>query len=127
MKFEWDERKNQSNYTKHGFDFADASRIFKSPMVVELNNTSKTDWARIDAMNDEDVDTSDIPPLSDEFFARAQLRMPPSTVTITVQVDPDTLAWFQAQGKTAEQQMSAALKIYAEAHKAYPTFEATSA
>ncbi|MHC5744557.1 MAG: hypothetical protein ACYTXT_22205 [Nostoc sp.] len=26
MKFEWDERKNQSNITKHGFDFADAFR-----------------------------------------------------------------------------------------------------
>ncbi|MBV8886679.1 MAG: hypothetical protein JO235_22155 [Chroococcidiopsidaceae cyanobacterium CP_BM_RX_35] len=92
-----------------------------------MNNTSKPDWARIDAMNDEDIDTSDIPPLSDEFFAKAQLRMSRSAVTIKVQVDPDTLAWFQAQGKTAEQQMSAALKIYAEAHKAYPTSEATSA
>ncbi|MEX0271985.1 BrnA antitoxin family protein [Leptolyngbyaceae cyanobacterium UHCC 1019] len=68
-------------------------------------------------MNDEEIDTSDIPPLSDEFFAKAQLRMPKSAIAITVQVDPDTLAWFHAQGNTAEQQMSAALKIYAEAHK----------
>ena len=37
MKCEWDERKNQSNYTKHGFDFADAARIFNSPMVVEFD------------------------------------------------------------------------------------------
>ncbi|MBC7973008.1 MAG: hypothetical protein H7Z11_23275, partial [Verrucomicrobia bacterium] len=36
-----------------------------------------------------------------------------------VQVDPETFAWFQAQGESAEQQMSIALKIYAEAHKAY--------
>jgi len=84
-----------------------------------MNNTSKTDWARIDAMNDEDIDTSDIPPLSDDFFARAQLRMPKSFVKIAVQVDPETFAWFQAQGATAEQQMSIALKIYAEAHKVY--------
>lgn len=40
-----------------------------------MNNTSRTDWDRIDAMSDEDIDTSDIPPLSDEFFAKAQLRM----------------------------------------------------
>ena len=70
-------------------------------------------------MNDEDIDTSDIPPLSDKFFAKAQLRMPKSAIAITVQVDPDTLAWFQAQGNIAEQQMPAALKIYAEAHKVY--------
>ncbi|MBC1242123.1 hypothetical protein [Nostoc sp. 2RC] len=85
-----------------------------------MSNTSKTDWARIDAMNNEDIDTSDIPPLSEEFFAKAQLRMPKLPVEITLQVDPETFAWFQAQGETAEQQMSVALKIYAEAHKAYP-------
>jgi uncharacterized protein (DUF4415 family) len=87
----------------------------------DMNNTSKTDWARIDAMSDEDIDTSDIPPLSEEFFARAQLRMPKSSVSVkvSVQVDPETFAWFQAQGENAEQQMSVALRIYAEAHKAH--------
>lgn len=84
-----------------------------------INNTSKTDWTRIDAMSHEDIDTSDIPPLSDEFFEKAQLRLPNLAVAITVQVDLDTLAWFQAQGETYGQQMSAALKIYAEAHKVY--------
>ncbi|NER52295.1 MAG: hypothetical protein F6J92_37780 [Symploca sp. SIO1A3] len=48
------------------------------------SNTSRTDWARIDAMRDEDIDTSDIPPLSEEFFTKAQLRMPQSAVTTTV-------------------------------------------
>ena len=66
-----------------------------------MNNTSKTDWARIDAMSDEDIDTSDIPPLSEEFFTRGQLRMPQSAITMPVQVDPETFAWFQAQGESA--------------------------
>ena len=39
-----------------------------------MNNTSKTDWARIDAMHDKDIDTSDIPPLTEKFFAKAKLR-----------------------------------------------------
>lgn len=84
-----------------------------------MNNTSRTDWARIDAMSDEDIDTSDIPPLSEEFFAKAQLRMPKLPVKVSIQVDPETFAWFQAQGESAEQQMSVALRIYAEAHRAY--------
>ncbi|MBF2099056.1 MAG: hypothetical protein IGQ88_11870 [Gloeomargaritaceae cyanobacterium C42_A2020_066] len=84
-----------------------------------MNNTSKTDWARIDAMADGDIDTSDIPPLPDEFFAKAQLRMPQSPVKVAVSVDTDTLAWFQSQGESADQQMSIALRIYAEAHKAH--------
>lgn len=37
MKFEWEESKKQSNLIKHGFDFADAYRIFNLPMVVELD------------------------------------------------------------------------------------------
>ncbi len=37
MRFEWDERKNQVNRTKHGFDFVDAYLIFNMPMVVELD------------------------------------------------------------------------------------------
>jgi hypothetical protein len=37
MKFEWDERKNQSNLVKHGFDFADAFCVFNLPMVVEFD------------------------------------------------------------------------------------------
>ncbi len=84
-----------------------------------MNNTSKTDWARIDAMKDEDIDTSDIPPLSEDFFAKAELKMPKSPTKIEVEVDNETLAWFQSQGETAQQQMSVALKIYAQAHKAF--------
>ena len=37
MRFEWDERKNQVNLAKHGFDFADAYLVFNMPMVVELD------------------------------------------------------------------------------------------
>lgn len=37
MNFEWDERKNEVNIDKHGFDFADSYRIFDLPMAVELD------------------------------------------------------------------------------------------
>jgi hypothetical protein len=43
---------------------------------ANLKKQSETDWARIDQMTDEEIDTSDIPPLDDEFFARARWRMP---------------------------------------------------
>jgi uncharacterized protein (DUF4415 family) len=83
-----------------------------------MNNTSRTDWARIDAMTDDDIDTSDIPPLTEEFFSKAKLRMPSSPVTtVPVRVDSETLTWFQSKGEEAEQHMAAALRIYAEAQK----------
>jgi uncharacterized protein (DUF4415 family) len=84
----------------------------------DMSNTSRTDWSRIDAMSDEDIDTSDIPPLTDEFFSKAKLRMPSSSLpTVAIRVDSETLAWFQSKGEEAEQHMAAALRIYAEAQK----------
>ena len=87
---------------------------------MNASNTKKrseTDWERIDAMTDEMIDTSDIPPLTDEFFAKAKWRMPSPSVTIKVRVEPDVLEWYKAQGDDYGFLMAAALRIYAEAHK----------
>jgi uncharacterized protein (DUF4415 family) len=84
---------------------------------ARMNKPSETDWARIDAMTDEEIDTSDIPPLTDEFFQRAKVRLPKGMIAVTVHVDPDVLEWFKAQGADYEHRMQAALRIYAEAHK----------
>ena len=42
----------------------------------DLKKASETGWARIDQMGDEEIDTSGIPKLGDEFFASAEWRMP---------------------------------------------------
>ncbi len=31
-----------------------------------MNNTLRMDWTGIDAMSDDEIDTSDIPPLTDQ-------------------------------------------------------------
>ena len=68
-------------------------------------------------MLDEEIDTSDIPPLDEKFFANARLRMPRGKVAVTVSVEKDVVDWYQAQGEESRALMSAALKIYAEAHR----------
>jgi uncharacterized protein len=35
MTFEWDEAKNRANIRKHGFDFADATEMFRSTLIVD--------------------------------------------------------------------------------------------
>lgn len=82
-----------------------------------LKKTSETDWARVDALTDETIDTSDIPPLDDTFLANAKLRMPDKKVSVTVSVDAEVLAWFEAQGSEFQQRINAALRIYVEVHK----------
>ncbi len=82
-----------------------------------LKNTSKTNWAKLETMTDEEIDTSDIPPLDERFFANARLRMPRGKIAVTVSVEKDVVDWYQAQGEESKALMSAALKIYAEAHR----------
>ncbi|MEK6405380.1 MAG: hypothetical protein AABN34_00310 [Acidobacteriota bacterium] len=54
-----------------------------------MNKPSETEWERIDKLTDEEIDTSDIPPLDDSFFANASLRMPGPRVPGTMHVDAD--------------------------------------
>ena len=82
-----------------------------------MKKPSETDWAKIDRMTDEEIDTSDSPPLDDDFFARAEWRMPEKKRAVTLSVDSEVLKWFEGQGADFQQRINAALKIYAEAHR----------
>ena len=83
----------------------------------DMNNSSETNWEMIDSLTDETIDRSELPLLDESFFERATWRIPEGQVIVPVPVDPEVLAWFQAQGSESELRMSAALRIYVEVHK----------
>lgn len=83
----------------------------------DIKKPSETNLDLFDEMSDDMIDTSEIPPLSEGFFERATWRLPKPLVAITVQVEPEVLAWFQEQGNEWERRAAAALRIYAEAHQ----------
>ena len=80
---------------------------------------SKTDWARVKAMKDEDIDYSDCPPLDEEFWQNAKLIMPESKVPIGARFDRDVVDWFKKQGHGYQSRMNAVLKTYIEAQKSH--------
>ncbi len=82
-----------------------------------MNKNTKTNLDRFDAMTDDMIDTSDIPPLTEEFFASAKWRMPKNKVKVTVEIEPEVVQWFKAQGENYQEFLAAALRIYAQAHK----------
>jgi uncharacterized protein (DUF4415 family) len=82
-----------------------------------MNKLTVTDLATFDAITDEQIDTSDIPPLSEEFFTEAEWQMPLSPIRVTIEIEPDILAWFQAQGEGYQHRLAAALRLYVEAHR----------
>jgi uncharacterized protein (DUF4415 family) len=85
-----------------------------------ISSKSKTDWQRLSNMTDADIDLSDCAEVTPEMFSGAIVRKPISSrVNITLTIDRDVLEWFNAQGDKADLQMALALKIYADANKAY--------
>ncbi len=83
---------------------------------MRVGGKSRTDWKRVDATKDEDLDYSEIPELDEDFFKRAKIRWPRPKDTITIRIDHDVLEWFKAQGTGYQTRMNAVLKAYKEAH-----------
>ena len=47
-----------------------------------MKKGSKTDWKRLNEMEDEAIDISDIPELDEEFFRRAKIKIAPKRSNI---------------------------------------------
>ncbi len=77
--------------------------------------TSRTDWKELETMPDDEIDYSDIPPLSDSFFERAKRFVPANTV----ELDPDVLAWFKAHGKEYQTLVNMVLRKYMEVQQQF--------
>ncbi len=59
---------------------------------------SDTDWKRIDAMRDEDIDLSDIPEVTGKQMARAVLRVggkPLPKGKVSILLDAEVVAYFK--------------------------------
>ena len=83
----------------------------------DLSSTSRTNWAALESRSEENIDYSDIPPLTDEFFERATLRIPVNQAHNLVQLDPDVKQWFEAQGEQYKTLINSVLRQYIESNK----------
>ena len=82
---------------------------------------SQTDWARLDAVGDDEIDFSDIPEVTPELFAKAIVKRglkPRTKSQLTIRLDSDVIDWFKQQGRGWQTQMNALLRAYMEAHEA---------
>ena len=84
--------------------------------MPKKKRSSQSDWARVDGMNDADIDYSEIAELDDKFWKKAQLILPENKVKVTMRLDPEVLNWFKNQGKGYQTKINAVLKSYIQAH-----------
>ncbi len=86
-----------------------------------ISEKSKTDWERVDAMADEDIDLSETPEVSAEMFARAIVRRGLKPVArktqLTLRIDSDVLEWYKNQGTGYQTRINALLREYMKAHQ----------
>ena len=82
-----------------------------------MSKSSKTDWKGLVAMKDKDIDASDIPELDDEFFRKAELKVPLKQ-PVTLRLDSDVVAWFKSQGQGYQTRINKLLRAYMENQRA---------
>jgi len=88
-------------------------------LLGEDSGLDRTDWARIRAMTDEEIernamDDPDNPLITDCDFENAVIIRPPRKESIHLRVDADVLAWFRANGPGHLTYMNSVLRKWYE-------------
>ena len=78
----------------------------------------KTDWAKVDALTDEDIARAvasdpDAAPI-DADWSRAKLYFPKGKMPMSLRVDPDVIKFFKSRGRGYQTRMNAVLRAYME-------------
>ena len=77
----------------------------------------KTDWARIAALTDEQIEQSiandpDWAEFKDLDWSKAVLVIPPKKKAISIRLDEDVLNYFRKEGTGYQRRMNAVLRSY---------------
>ncbi len=83
---------------------------------------SQTDWARVDAMTDEEIERAmrDDPDWKDHMdidWSKAKMVIPDRKKAISIRLDPDIIDFFQATGKGYQTRINAVLRHFVEEQK----------
>jgi uncharacterized protein (DUF4415 family) len=82
---------------------------------------SQTDWARVDAMSDDDIDFTDCPEITDEMWEKAVLskgfKPLPQKSQENLPIDRDIIEFFKSQELNYPAKINQLLRDYMEAHR----------
>jgi uncharacterized protein (DUF4415 family) len=77
-----------------------------------------TNFKRLRALPDSDIDFSDIPRLGKSFWKKARLTMPEPKDRLTIRVDHDIVQWLKKRGPGYQTRINAILRSYMEVQSA---------
>jgi uncharacterized protein (DUF4415 family) len=100
---------------RHIASLDDGTNIIEHPDGRLERRKSETDWARLDALTDEEIEASiaNDPDWSDDWnWDEAVLVIPPKKKAISIRVDEDVLDYFRKDGAGYQRRMNAVLRSY---------------
>jgi uncharacterized protein (DUF4415 family) len=98
----------------------DGTHIVEHPDGHLERHKGQTDWKRLDALTDEQIEESirNDPDWSDDWnWSDAVLVIPPKKKAISIRVDEDVLDYFKREGAGYQRRMNAVLRSYMEQKK----------
>ena len=102
---------------RHVAALGDGTYIIEHPDGRLERRKSQTDWARLDALTDEEIEASiandpDWQEFKDLDWSKAVVVIPPKKKAISIRVDEDVLDYFKKQGTGYQRRMNAVLRSY---------------
>ncbi len=81
------------------------------------NRDISAELAALDAMSDEDIDYSDIPPVRDFSGFRRGVLYRPEKQAVTIRLDADVVAWFKSSEPKYQTAVNRVLRDYMLSHR----------
>jgi uncharacterized protein (DUF4415 family) len=111
------DKRVSEHIVRHVASLGDGTYIIEHPDGTLERRKSETDWARLDALTDEEVEASiandpDWEGFKDIDWSKAVLVIPPKKKAISIRVDEDVLDYFKKQGAGYQRRMNAVLRSY---------------
>jgi uncharacterized protein (DUF4415 family) len=96
----------------------DGSYIIEHPDGRLDRKVDQTDWARVDAMTDENIERAiagdpDAAP-ADFDWSKAEVVYPPKKQAVSIRLDEDVLEHFRAQGPGYQTRINTVLRAYVD-------------
>jgi uncharacterized protein (DUF4415 family) len=85
-----------------------------------MTGALRAELAALEAMPDDQIDTSDIPEMTEEDWNKPHwvgLMYRPGKKSVTIRLDKDMVAWFKKQGTGWQTKMNWVLRLYFASHR----------
>jgi uncharacterized protein (DUF4415 family) len=108
-------RRKDEHIVRHVASMEDGTYFIEPPNGKLERRKSETDWERLDALTDKEIDASiaNDPDWSDDWnWGEAVLVIPPKKKAISIRVDEDVLDYFKKEGAGYQRRINAVLRSF---------------